>query len=77
LVVGEGTILVLSGILFGLLLSLAATRLIEAFLYGTEPMDAATCGVTAILFTLAGLTACWWPARRASRTDPVVTLRCE
>jgi ABC-type antimicrobial peptide transport system permease subunit len=75
LVLGEGLRLVAIGLLLGLAASLAAVRLLSTYLYGVSATDAATfSGITALL---AGVTlfACYLPARRAMRVDPVQALR--
>jgi predicted permease len=77
LVLKQGVILILGGLAMGVLFSSAFTRLIEGMLFGVSPMD-----LTALLggaFVLIGvaLLACYVPARRASRVNPMVTLRAE
>jgi predicted permease len=77
LIVGQGVPLILAGILVGLGVSFGITRLIATLLYGVTPTDAFTfAGVTAILVSIA-LFACWLPALRASRVDPLEALRHE
>jgi ABC-type antimicrobial peptide transport system permease subunit len=77
LIVGQGLPLILAGIVAGLAVSFALTRLIATLLYGVTPTDAFTfTTVTALLVSIA-LFACWLPAVRASRVDPLVALRHE
>jgi hypothetical protein len=77
MVVGEGMRIVGVAIGIGLVASMGATRLLRNQLFGVGPTDAVTFGiVTALLGTVAVL-ACYLPARRASRVDPMVALRSE
>jgi predicted permease len=77
MVVREGAVLASTGIALGIVASLAVSRLIAAFLFGVTPRDPATfCGVSLLLLVVA-LLACYLPARRASRVDPMVALRYE
>jgi predicted permease len=77
MVVGRGAVLTGLGILVGLIGSLAVTRLIGGFLYGVRPTDVPTIlGVTALLACVA-LIATWFPARRATKVDPMTALRYE
>ena len=57
--------------------SLALTRTIGGMLFGVGPRDPLTLIATALLLVLVALAACWIPARRAARIDPMVALRCE
>jgi len=77
LVVKQGMVLALMGIAAGAVLSLAMTRLISGMLFGITATDPLTfAGVAALLGTVAFL-ANYLPARRASKVDPMVALRCE
>jgi ABC-type antimicrobial peptide transport system permease subunit len=73
----QGAILVAAGVVLGLLGAAAATRGLAALLFGVSPRDPATFAVLTLLLSGVALTACWLPARRAARVDPVGTLRAE
>ena len=77
LVLRHGTRLMLLGIGLGLAASLALTRLMATLLYGTSPTDPLTLTVVAGLLAVVALAACYIPARRATRVDPIVALRYE
>ena len=75
LVVAQGGALVTAGIVLGLLAAAAASRIVESLLFGVTPADPLTfMTVTAVLVGVA-LLACWFPARRAARIDPMDVLR--
>jgi predicted permease len=77
LVVGEGLRLTLAGAIMGIVAALGLTRLLASFLFGVKPTDAATfAAVTALLSTIA-LIACYIPARRATKVNPIAALRYE
>jgi predicted permease len=65
------------GVVIGLLLAVAATRLVAAFLYGVTPMDPVTLVSSALLLAVVALAAAALPAWRAARLDPVAALRGE
>jgi ABC-type antimicrobial peptide transport system permease subunit len=73
----EGTKIALFGIALGIAGALALTRLMASLLFEVKPTDPATLANVAILLTLVALAACYIPARRAMRVDPMVALRYE
>lgn len=77
LVLRQGIRPVLGGLVAGVLGALAAGQLISSFLFGTEPRDPAAISAVAALLLLVAAAACWAPARRASRIDPMSALRDE
>jgi putative ABC transport system permease protein len=77
LVVGKGMGLAASGVALGLLGALALTRLVSSLLYGVGAADPATFAVAAGLLASLALLACYLPARRAMKVDPMVAIRCE
>jgi putative ABC transport system permease protein len=77
LVMTQGLRLVLFGLALGLAGAYALTRLLDRLLYGVSAADTPTFAVITLLLLLVALLACWIPARRAMRVDPLVALRCE
>jgi predicted permease len=77
LVVGQGFVLTLVGIAGGLAGAIGMTRFLSSLLYGVRPTDPLTFLAVAVLLTSVALLACYVPARRAARVDPVVALRHE
>ena len=70
-----GARLVLLGIAAGVLTSFAVTRLIANQIWSVSPHDPLTLGAVVVVVAIAGLAACYFPARRAMRVDPMVALR--
>jgi predicted permease len=77
LVLREGMILAGVGIGVGLVVALGMTRVLRNQLFGITPTDPVTFVVTALLLGAVAMLACYLPARRAARIDPMVALRCE
>jgi putative ABC transport system permease protein len=77
LVMREGLLLIASGLSLGLASAWAATRLIAGKLYNVSPTDPLTFAAIALLLIVVATLACWIPARRAMRVDPMVALRCD
>lgn len=74
-IVRDAAVPVAAGTVVGLLAAVAATRVIETFLFETPPTDPATFATVAIVLAVTGIIAAWIPARRAVRIDPLVALR--
>jgi len=76
-VVGNGMTLTLIGLVAGFLMSLAAVRLLRTMLYKVSIYDPWTFAAGAVVLALAACLACYLPARRAARLDPMAALRAE
>ena len=77
LVLGQGLKLTSAGMLFGVLAAAAITRGLSAILVNVKPDDPLTFIAVAVFFSFVALAACYFPARRASRGDPMIALRYE
>ncbi|HZV88857.1 MAG TPA: ABC transporter permease [Candidatus Binatus sp.] len=73
----QGLVLVALGIVFGIVAAMGVTRSLGSLLYGVQPSDPITFFGVCALLTVVGLAACYIPARRAARVDPMVALRYE
>jgi putative ABC transport system permease protein len=77
MVLREGGAIVVGGLIAGLLVSAATTRYLTALLFEIKAIDPLTMGVVCVTLAFVALVACYVPARRATRVDPVVALRVE
>lgn len=77
LVIGHGLVLTLIGIGLGLAGAVGVTRLLQTLLFGVSPADLLTFGVVAVVLTVVAQLACFVPARRATKVDPMIALRYE
>jgi len=77
LVLRNGMKLALIGVAIGLACALWLTRLMSKLLFGVSPTDTATFVVVAVILLAVAFVACYIPARRASKVDPLVALRYE
>jgi putative ABC transport system permease protein len=75
--VRQGGAVALTGIAVGLGVAFAGSRVIESLLYGVSPRDPVIFAATALVLIVVTLFACWLPARRAARLDPLTALRTE
>ncbi|MGH9939628.1 MAG: FtsX-like permease family protein, partial [Blastocatellia bacterium] len=77
MITGQGLKLTLAGLAFGLVGAFALTRLMKGLLFGVSPADPFTFALIATLLAAVALLACYLPARRAARVDPLIALRHE
>ncbi|MEP6765564.1 MAG: FtsX-like permease family protein, partial [Gemmatimonadaceae bacterium] len=77
MVLSEGGLLVIIGLVIGVGGSLALSRLMQGLLFGVAPHDPTTLGVVAGIMTIVGIGACWIPAARAARIDPGIAMRAQ
>jgi putative ABC transport system permease protein len=76
-VVRDGARAVIVGVGVGLVLSAGLGRLLRTLLFGVSSLDPLTYAAAAVVFSLVAIAACWWPARRVTRVDPLIALRAE
>ena len=77
LVIGQGLGLTLIGLVLGLLAELWLTDVMSHFLFGVSTRDPSTFATVALLLTVVAILACYVPARRATKIDPMAALRHE
>jgi len=77
MVLRDGLTMIVTGLVLGIAGALALTRVISGFLYEVSPTDPATFAAVALFLIAVSLLACYLPARRATRVDPMVALRYE
>jgi ABC-type antimicrobial peptide transport system permease subunit len=73
----KGVVVLVLGLTLGLLVTVAAVRVLEPFLFQIKPLDVGTMVTVGVLLSASALAASFVPARRATRVDPVETLRSE
>jgi ABC-type antimicrobial peptide transport system permease subunit len=77
MVLSRGARLIGSGVVIGLVASAWLTQFLERQVWRVSRFDAISFAGGALVLIAVGLAACWWPARRAARVDPVTALRSE
>jgi putative ABC transport system permease protein len=77
MILKQGLALVISGLAIGVIAAIALTRLLASQLFEVKSTDPMTYAAVAALLSVVALAACWLPARRAMRVDPIVCLRAE
>jgi putative ABC transport system permease protein len=75
MILGEGGVLLVTGLALGMVGAVLAARVIQGLLFGVAPYDPVTLGLVAATMAAIGIVACWIPALRAARIDPAITMR--
>ena len=74
---GQGMRLAIVGLVLGTLIALAATRVLSSLLFGVSAHDPLIFGGVSLILATAAILACYIPARRATKVDPIIALRDE
>jgi putative ABC transport system permease protein len=77
MILQQGAVIVAAGLALGILLAMVMARLVGNFLTGVSPFDPLTYACVSVALTVVAMLACYIPARRATRVDPMVALRYE
>jgi ABC-type antimicrobial peptide transport system permease subunit len=77
MVLGQAGKMVMLGVVIGMVAAILLTRLMSSILFGVSPSDPLTLAAVAFMLTAVALFACYIPARRATRVDPMIALRYE
>ena len=77
MIVGQGVKLAMTGVIIGIVGALALTRFLSSLIYGVKPTDPLTFIAVSLILIAVALAACYIPARRAAKVDPMVALRHE
>ncbi len=77
MILSDGAVLTAAGVVIGLIAAFALTRTMQALLFETPATDPVTFLIFAAVIAMAAMLACWVPARRSTRVDPVIALRAE
>jgi putative ABC transport system permease protein len=77
MIIGRGARLLLAGTALGVVASYAAGRYLAGEVWNVSSFDPLAVGGVSLLLLVVGLQACYWPARRAAKTDPLLALRQE
>ena len=77
MILSQGGVLVLMGLVFGVIGALMVSRLMQGLLFGIEPHDPITLAVVGLLMAAVGIGACWLPALRAAGIEPTTALKAQ
>jgi putative ABC transport system permease protein len=77
MIIGEGARITVIGLAIGFIFAIAVGKIVGKFLYGVTGSDPVTFTLIPIALAIVALIACWLPARRATRVNPMTALRCD
>jgi putative ABC transport system permease protein len=77
MILGEGAWMAAAGLVVGGVLAIPLSSMLNGLLFGVQPVDLPTIGVSALLLVVVALVAAWIPAKRATDVDPMIALRSE